>query len=647
MKRTSKDTDQSARIITRRGIVLGAIQLGFMGTLAMRMRYLQVDEGQKYRTLAEENRINVRLLPPQRGLIFDRNGVPVAINDQNYRIVVTREDAGDVRAVLENLARIVPLSDEDIERTLREVGRRSAFVPVTVLDQLSWDDLARVAINAPALPGVSPDVGQSRHYPLAEDLAHVVGYVGPVSDYDLSKMEDPDPVLQIPKFQIGKTGVEAKEEDVLRGKAGHSQIEVNAVGRVMRELDRTEGTPGKNIQLTIDAGLQNFIQQRLAGESAGAVVIDCTNGDIVAAVSAPSFDPNLFVRGITAADYKDLTSNKYRPLASKSVQGTYPPGSTFKMVVGLAALEAGAITADEREWCPGYVTAGGRKFHCWKSAGHGWLDLHGGLKNSCDVYFYQVAQKVGIDKISAMAKRFGLGTAFDLPMSAVAEGLVPSKDWKRTARKSEWLIGDTLNSAIGQGYILASPLQLAVMTSRIASGRALMPRLIRSIDGVEQQAGKEEPLGVQDAHLKAARGGMYGVVNELHGTGYGARIVDDNMLMAGKSGTSQVRNISKAERARGVISNADLPWERRDHALFVAFAPYDKPRYAVSVIVEHGSGGAAVAAPIARDILLSAMTGGVPPLSAYPSSQRGAAEERFSAMKLRDISKVPTGKTRA
>ncbi|WP_172329978.1 penicillin-binding protein 2 [Mangrovicoccus sp. HB161399] len=646
MKRSEKDVEKSAGMITRRGLVLGGLQVAMMGALGLRLRHMQVEQADEYRMLAEENRINVRLLAPQRGLIFDRQGRPVAENDQNYRVVIVREDAGDVAAVLERLSELIPLSPEDIERTLREVGRRSAFVPVTVKDQLPWEDLARVAINAPALPGVRPEVGQTRNYPLGQDFAHVTGYVGPVSDYDLSKMEDPDPLMQIPKFQIGKSGVEARMEEVLRGKAGNSQIEVNAVGRVMRELSRTEGASGKNLQLTIDAGLQNFTQARLDGESSGVVVVDTTNGDIVAAVSSPSFDPNLFVRGISVADYKALTGNKYRPLASKTVQGTYPPGSTFKMVVGLAALEAGVITPESTEWCPGYLETGGRRFHCWKHGGHGTVNLNASLQQSCDVYYYNVAQKVGIDRISAMAQRLGLGTRFDLPLSAVSEGIAPNKDWKRKSYGQDWQIGDTVNASIGQGYVLASPLQLAVMTARIASGNAVVPRLIKTIDGVEQPV-SAEPLGLNPRHLRAVQGGMDAVSNSNRGTGYRSRVVDDAMKIAGKSGTSQVRNITKAERARGVTRNDQLPWERRDHALFVAYGPVPSPRYAVAVIVEHGGGGSSAAAPIARDVLLAAMSGGVPPLSAYPSSQRDEVAARFEAMPMRDQFRTGKGKSRA
>lgn len=647
MRRSEKDTEISSTRITRRGLVLGGLQFGFMGVLGLRLRHMQVDQAENFRLLAEENRINMRLLAPARGLIFDRNGIALAENDQNYRIVLVREDAGDVEAVLARLHQLVPLDPEDVERTLREVSRRSAFVPVTVKDQLAWEDLARVAINAPALPGVRPEVGQSRNYPLGQDYAHVVGYVGPVSDYDLSRIEDPDPLLEIPKFQIGKTGVEAKLEETLRGKAGNSQIEVNAVGRVMRELARTEGTAGKNLQLTVDSGLQNFVQARLEGESAGVVVIDTQTGDLLSIVSSPTFDPNKFVKGISVADYRELTENKFRPLASKTVQGAYPPGSTFKMVTALAALEAGIVTPETTVWCPGHLSAAGRRFHCWKSVGHGHMNLHDSLTQSCDVYYYDVAQKVGIERITAMAKKLGLGIRYDLPMSAVSGGLTPTKAWKRARRGADWVIGDTLNASIGQGFVLASPLQLAVMTARLASGRAVMPRLVRGVNGADVPLPEAEPLDIRRSHLKVVQDAMYAVSNARKGTAYSSRVIDDQMRLSGKTGTSQVRNITKAERARGVFRNEDLPWERRDHALFVGYAPAHAPRYAAAVIVEHGGGGSKAAAPIARDVLLRAMAGDVPPVEAYPTSQREAAEERLNALPLREMPKPGSGSSRA
>ena len=636
VKRPRIDTEAVQRQLTRRVAILGGLQLAFVGGLTARMQYLQLDQADEYRLLAEENRININLIPPDRGEVFDRNGLQLARNVPSYRIVITRENAGDVEDVINRLDALVGLDPDALETAREELRRSAPFLPVTLIDNASWDTVSKVSVNAPALPGITPEVGLTRFYPMGSDYAHVLGYVGPVSDYDLSKIENPDPLLKIPRFQIGKVGVEAKHEDVLRGKAGTKQVEVNASGRVMRELSRRRGTAGADLQLTIDAKLQSYVQARLGEESAAAVIMDTETGDLRAIASSPTFDPNLFVQGISVADYGLLTDNKYRPLASKSVQGTYPPGSTFKMITALAALEDGIVTSEDTVYCPGHMEVAGRKFHCWKRAGHGWMDLADSLKQSCDVYYYDLALKVGIEKISAMARKFGLGVRHDIPMSAVARGLTPTKEWKFQTHKQDWVIGDTVNASIGQGYMLASPLQLAVMSARIATGRAIKPRLIRSIDGVETPSSAGEALGVNANNLQRLRRAMYQVVNDRRGTAYGSRIIADDMRMAGKTGTSQVRNITAAERAAGVISNSDLPWERRDHALFVNYAPFDNPRFAVCVVVEHGGGGSAAAAPIARDITLQALADGEPPLSAYPSKDRGrirSQQERLRAVR--------------
>ncbi|MCI5098053.1 MAG: penicillin-binding protein 2 [Rhodobacteraceae bacterium] len=638
MKRSAKDLEATHRTFSRRALLLGGAQVLFAGGLAMRMRYLQVDQADQFRLLAEENRINIRLIPPARGEIFDRNGIVLAQNTPSYRISIVREDAGDVDAVIAKLQTLLELDPEDLERARAEMRRSPPFLPVTLADQIGWHEISKVAVNAPALPGITPEVGLTRVYPQRDDFAHVVGYVGPVSDYDLNQIEDPEPILRIPRFQIGKVGLEAKNEDQLRGKAGAKRVEVNATGRVMRELDRREGETGADTQLTVDSDLQGYVQARLGRESASAVVIDCETGDLRAVVSAPSFDPNLFVRGISVKDYRALTEDPYRPLANKSVQGTYPPGSTFKMITALAALEAGIVGTEETVWCPGHLEVSGRKFHCWKRAGHGHVDLLNSLKQSCDVYYYDLALKVGIDKISDMAKQFGLGIKHDLPMSAVARGLAPNRDWKQQVHDQDWLVGDTANASIGQGYMLASPLQLAVMTARLATGRAVTPRLVKSINGIEQPDGAGEPMGLNENNLRNVRRAMYAVSNDRRGTAYGSRIIEDTFRMAGKTGTSQVRNITAAERAAGVIRNEDLPWERRDHALYVCFAPYDKPKYAVAVVVEHGGGGSKAAAPIARDVMLQALYGDTPPLAAYPKKDRSrikAQQERLKRERLR------------
>lgn len=623
MKRPGRDTAESQRKITRRGLFLGGTMAAFIGVLGLRMRHLQIEQADQFRLLADENRINIRLIPPARGRVFDREGRVVAENIPSYRINIVREEAGDVEEVIARLSRLVSLDPKELAKAREDLAELRGDTPVTIADRVSWEDISRVAVNTPALPGVTPEVGLSRHYPMNEDYAHLVGYVGPVSDRDLERLDAPDALLRIPRFQIGKIGIEAQMEDTLRGSAGVKRVEVNAAGRVMREIDRVEGEAGADIQLSVDNALQSYVHARLSGESAAAVVIDCDTGDILACASAPSFDPNLFVRGISVPDYRALLDNKYRPLPNKAVQGIYPPGSTFKMVTALAALEDGQVDPNETVYCPGHMEISNRRFHCWKRAGHGNVDLLRSLQESCDVYYYDLALRVGIEKISAMAQKLGLGIAHELPLTSVAAGLTPTKDWKLINRGEEWVIGDSVNAAIGQGFVLSSPLQLAVMTARLATGRAVTPRIIKSVDGVEQPTGHGEPMGLNENHLRQIRQAMYAVANHRRGTAYGSRIIEDAFRMSGKTGTSQVRNITTAERARGVSRNEDLPWERRDHALYVNFAPHDNPSIAVSVIVEHGGGGSTAAAPIARDITLQALYGEDPPLAAYPSKDRG------------------------
>ncbi|MCC1480570.1 penicillin-binding protein 2 [Roseibaca sp. Y0-43] len=637
MKRSDREKELSRRMITRRALGLGGIMTAVTGTLMWRLRDMQLEQADAFRLLAEENRINLRLLPPIRGLIHDRNGVLLAGNEQNYRVVMTRDDAGDIDLVLSRLQKLIALDDEAVARAREDMMRNRPFVPVTVAERLSWEEISRIAANAPALPGVTPEMGLSRIYPLQADMAHVVGYVGPVSDRDLEGLERPDPVLMIPRFQIGKSGVERAEEERLRGKAGSQRVEVNSVGRVMRELDRVEGEAGETLHLTIDARLQNYALERMAGQSAAAVVIDVASGDILAAASAPSYDANLFVRGISSRDYNSLLENEYRPLVNKCVQGMYPPGSTFKMVTALAALEAGETDGRERVFCPGHMDVADNRFHCWKRSGHGRVDLVAALAESCDVYFYEMSQRCGIERINAMAERLGLGIRYDLPMTSVASGLNPSREWKQRTRDADWRIGDTVNVSIGQGYVLTTPLQLAVMTARLASNRAVLPRLIR--DPLERAAPQAADLDLRPEWLEMIRRGMSNVVNDRRGTAYSSRVTEPTMAMAGKTGTSQVFSITRAEREAGIRSQEDLPWNRRNHALFVNYAPLVNPKVAVAVIVEHGGGGSTAAAPIGRDILLAALNEGRPPLSAYPTSQRNriSAEQEALSERLRDL----------
>ena len=530
--------------ISRRGLVLVGAQLAFGGALAWRMRQLQVVESARYRLLAEENRIKMELLATPRAQLFDRNGEPLAINIENYRVLMIREQAGDAEAMLDRLGLLINIPAHQRERILKELKYKSAFVPVGVAEHLAWADFAEINANAPALPGIQPEVGLTRLYPHGQQTAHVVGYVGRVSQRDLDRIaeqgEELDPVLQLPEFQIGKTGIERALEQDLRGRAGSRRVEVNARGRVIRELDRSEGQLGEDLHLTLDLRIQNYCHERLGEESAAAVLMDPRNGDLLAMASNPTFDPNPFILGISHDDFNALRDNDHRPLHNKWASGMYPPGSTFKMVVALAALEAGIIGAGTTHYCPGHLKLGKRRFHCWRRGGHGWVDLRKSLEQSCDVYYYEVARQVGIEKIGEMARRLGIGVDLGLPVASLRDGLIPTKAWKRRTHEIDWLIGDTLNAGIGQGYVLATPVQLAVMTSRIASGAGVKPRLIRAQGGRPIPLEQPEEMGINPEHLRLVRRGMFAVVNSRRGTARGSRIKEDDWKMAGKTGTSQV-----------------------------------------------------------------------------------------------------------
>ena len=647
MKDKEFDPAISARSMVRRGVLIFALQGIFVAGLAARMRFLQIDQADQYRLLAEENRINVRLVPPSRGLVYDRDGLLIASNVQNYRAVIIREDVENLKSLLNNLQTLLKISDEKKQAIRKLVLKHSPFVPITVLNNLSWSNVAKISVNAPVLHGLTADVGLNRHYPRGADYAHLLGYVGPVSDFDLKKRDDNDPLLKIPRFQIGKTGVEAKLERALRGNAGTKRIEVNAKGRVIRELSRQESSPGQSVQMTIDTGLQNFALARLGKKSASAVVMRVDNGDLLSMASSPSFDTNLFVEGISTNDYAALRDNEFRPLADKSVQGIYPPGSTFKMVIALAALDEGLIRPNEKIRCDGHIELADRKFHCWKRLGHEEITLTEALEQSCDVFFYDLALRVGIEKITQMAKRLGIGIKHNLPLSGVARGLSPTKNWKLKTQGESWVLGDTLNVGIGQGYVLASPLQLAVMAARIASGKVVEPRIIKRVNGVEQKIPNQLKLDIDPNALGIIRSGMYEVSNGIKGTARKSKIAISEISMAAKTGTSQVRNITSKERATGVIPNEKLPYNRRDHALFVGFAPYNQPKYAIAVVVEHGGGGSKVAAPIARDIMLRALYEKIPPLEAYPEEQRAKIAKRLKNLKLNPVLKPNLNKGNA
>ena len=592
---------------SRRTVFLIGSKLALLGSLIGRMYYLQIVEANKYRTLSDENRINLKLLAPPRGRIVDRFGHPMAVNQQNYRVMLIPENTEDVSRSLSLLARIINLNGHERQKVLREVKRRRRFLPVIIRENLLWEDVARIEVNAPELPGIIIDVGESRFYPDGVHSVSVLGYVASVSEKDLTG----DPVLELPGFRIGKAGMEKVLDLELRGKSGTSQVEVNAFGREIRELRRLEGSRGAEIYLTIDMELQKFVAKRLGEEAAAAVVLDVHTGEVLSLISTPSFDPNAFNRGLTQTEWKALTSDPRTPLNNRSIAGQYSPGSTFKMVVALAALEKGIVTPKTRFLCSGKMELGDATFHCWKEKGHGAVNLLRAITQSCDIYFYEIAKRTGINRISAMAKRLGMGEILGIELAGERRGLMPTRAWKRKAKGVSWQQGETLLAGIGQGFLLTTPLQLAIMAARLVNGgKAVTPHLTNSDlpFNSPQTANKDNPqfkdIGLHPPHLDLMRRAMAAVTNSPYGTAYRARISEPGFEMGGKTGTVQVRRISKAERELGVKKNKELEWHERDHALFVGYAPVQAPRYSVSVVVEHGGGGSSTAAPIARDILL-------------------------------------------
>jgi penicillin-binding protein 2 len=594
---------------SRRAFLLSGGMTAVFGVLAGRLYQLQIANGELYRDRAEENRINERLLAPLRGRVFDRFGVALAGNRRNYRVLIVPEQTrGGVAATLDALAEVIPIDERLRARVLKEAAAKRPFVPLVVAENLSWEDFARLNFDLPYLPGVQPEVGDTRDYSFPEEVSHVLGYVAPVSPDDVSPDDTPveEALPDVPGLRIGKRGIEKTFETQVRGRVGASRVEVNAHGRIIRELERDPGTPGTDVHLTIDRELQSLIHQKLKNDSASCAVMDVATGDVLALVSTPGFDPNAFNVGLSPEEWGDLINNDYKPLINKAISGAYPPGSTFKMVVALAALDAGAITPQTVFHCTGAFRLGTRDFHCWKQGGHGAMNLRLGIKNSCDCYFYQVSLKLGIDAIQASARRLGLGQPTGIEIPGERSGFIPDRYWKQAAFKEPWQLGETLVTSIGQGYVLTTPLQLCVLAARIASGRQVTPRIVHSLGAQPTPRATHEPIGFSARALAAVREGMDAVTNDHGGTGYWWRILDKPYAMAGKTGTAQVRNITRAERLTGVRTNEELPWALRDYSLFIAYAPVERPRYACSVVIEHGAVPAHPNVQVARDALLFA-----------------------------------------
>jgi penicillin-binding protein 2 len=599
MKQQDKDIN---KVFSRRAFLIGAIQGALLTLLGARLAWLQLANGGKYTTLSDKNRINIKMLSPTRGVIYDRYGEPLAINEQNFRALVIPEQTENIEKSLSRLQKLIPLTQREIRAVIKKSRKSAKFIPLEIKDNLSWQDVAKIEVNLPDLPGVFIDVGEIRSYPLKEATAHILGYVGAVNKSELTG----DPVLTLPGFKIGKTGLEKSYDKVLRGTAGTAEVEVNVAGREIRELSRSPGAPGKSLRLTIDSKLQEFTQRRLAQEkSASAVIMDVSSGAVYAMCSSPSFDPNQFTRRIAAETWEELLSNPGHPLNNKAAGGQYPPGSTFKMITALAAMEAGTINKHSSVNCPGHYDYGGNRFHCWKKDGHGKVDVRKALSESCDVYFYKIATEIGIERIAATARQMGLGKRFGFELKEERPGLIPNKNWKFGYFGEVWRPGETIVASIGQGYMQSTPLQLAVMTSRLVNGGYAVKPWITAFIGDQPGIDMTWPkINLRKSNLDILRQGMRDVVNDKNGTAYASRIEAPGMLMGGKTGTAQVRRITEQERLEG-IKNKDMPWKLRHHALFVGYAPIINPKYACAIVVEHGGSGSVSAAPIARDLLLT------------------------------------------
>jgi penicillin-binding protein 2 len=577
--------------------LLAGIQIAAGFSLVGRLYYLQFVKSEEYRTLAEGNRIKIQLIAPARGDILDRAGQPLAENEVNYRLFIEREHRKQAQESFARLTSLVTLTSTQQSEVELALQNRFNRKPMLVKEHLSWPEVTRVEYNIHELPSAYIEQGQVRYYPLGEKAAHLIGYVGRVSEAEMQKegMEKDSPLYRLPEFKIGKNGIELRFEEQLRGKAGARHLEVNVSGLQVRELKMQPSIKGETLNLAIDLELQNFAANRMGVESGAIVVMDVRTGEILTLVSMPAFDPNSFSKGITTNYWKELNANEKNPLLNKALSGLFPPGSTFKMLVGLAALKTGTTNEHRTVYCPGHFYLGRHRFHCWKPGGHGAVNMVDALAESCDTYFYTMGNDMGIEPIASMCHQFGLGQKSGIGLLGEKEGIIPSPEWKRRTYNVPWVKGDTVNASIGQGYVLASPIQMALMITRMANGGRLVNPSLMQVQPGNMNVGLAE---VDPSHLALVMRGMDAVINATNGTAHGARIISEDHSFGGKTGTSQVRRIT----IRGQ-DQSKVPWRYRHHAWFVGYAPVEEPRFAASILIEHGGGGASAAAPVARDVL--------------------------------------------
>ena len=612
---TRLTTAHQSITFSRRMMLLGGAQVGVGALLIGRLGWLSIAQNAKYQLLSENNRVQLIPVPPRRGWIIDRNGKPIAINRASFRVDIIPQQLTDGPRVVATLTDLLKLPPDEVDRINRELEHSRGFQPVSVADNIPYEQYAAITVRLPELAGVAASRGFSRFYPGGSAVGQLVGYVGAASAAEYEK-EDKNPLLLIPGVKIGKEGLEQSMESTLRGQPGGQRVEVTARGKLVKELDPKPDRSGGTVQLTIDADLHEYAARRIGDQSCSVVVLDVTNGDILAMPSMPSFNPNNFSDGISTNEWKMLSGDDHLPLVDKALESLYPSGSTIKPSMAMALLNAG-IDRTQKVNCTGAFQLGNHTFHCDKR--HGPVDMDAAVVHSCDVYFYSMCLRVGAEKLSPMIRSMGFGEKFDLPFDNQRYGTVPDPDWMLRKYHRKWQGYDTVNMSIGQGMVLINPLQLAVMASRLATGKRVVPRLLKNKPVMPQTQ-----LAVDEDHLNFIHKAMWGVVD--HGTAAAAKLPLDGIQMAGKTGTAQTHNLSASER--GDYTSAT--WKLRDHSLFMAFVPFDKPRYAAAAIVEHGGFGAAVAAPLIRDTItfLYDKPKAIAALHSFEESIGGPLEER-------------------
>lgn len=589
---------QKNKLFNRRALVIGGIKSSLIFALFARLSYLQIFKHKEYSIQSDSNSIKPLITPAPRGLVFDRSGVVIARNDDDYRLLLFLDNKNDNLALVKKLAEILDLDNQTVDLFLAKIKNAKRRSIICLLDNLSWSDLAKVEVNSYRLPSVTIEKGNIRRYPFPFETAHFLGYVSLPSESEIDNNDQK--LFMHPDFRIGKNGIEKSFDEVLRGKYGVKYVEVDVLNNPVRTLSSRQMVDGSKLHLTIDIALQKYVTSRLKDDVASSVVIDIKTGEILAYASSPSFNSNNFVEGVSRKYWDELYQDERVPLNNRPISALYPPGSTFKAMTALAALENG-FDHKKKFTCNGHFQYGKRVFHCWKPGGHGTIDIVDAIKYSCNVFFYNVGDLIGIEKIAPMASKFGYGQRFDISLYGVKSGNVPDPDWKQKIYKQPWVGGDNLNTAIGQGFLLASPLQMALVTARLANGGIpIKPYLVKNHNIHTQYNELSSQKLVKPANLKLVLEGMRRVVNEPDGTSYASRINIKGFEMAGKTGTSQV--ISK--RASEMTKYQSSITKIQNHGIFIGLAPVDNPKYAVAVVVEHGKSGAGSAAPIGRDILI-------------------------------------------